>query len=227
MIALKISPRELVKKWFGDRSLDEDALQDGVVEMIRHGWLPVFVPQPDEWERTTVFLPHRSQYSAIVRRLDGGGWGVIPRGLIESRTKCPISGMGTGLILSSIGISIVRVEGFRVVIRATTPNLALLAHSARIHPMKNISTAQLILMATGIQAPRTPWSDSLLLRVTKAFGELSVDVPGVLAGKRDSVVQSRWMFPPAPPLPPAAPWVPSEPPFPAAPYDYDPNTPPF
>src|SRR5205814_7869888 len=106
---LKMSPRDLVSRWYGDRALDEDALHDAVVEMMRRGWLPVFIPRPHEWDRTTVFLPQRSLHAAIARYLDGGGAGVVPRGLVESRTQFPIACIGTGLVLSTIGIVVVRV----------------------------------------------------------------------------------------------------------------------
>ena len=143
MNALKILPRELVARWYGERPLDEDAVHDGVLEMMRRGWLPSFVPRPSEWERTMVFLPQRSIMAAIVRYLDGGGCGVVPRGLLESRTQCTLSSIGSGLILSSIGIAIVRVDGNNVFIRATTPGLALMVHSARIRPLEGMLTDQL------------------------------------------------------------------------------------
>src|SRR5438105_9384589 len=142
--ALKILPRELVTRWYGDRPLDEDAVHDGVLEMMRRGWLPSFVPRPCEWDRTMVFLPQRSDLAAIVRYLDGSGGGVVPRGLIESRTQCPLSCIGTALILSGIGIAIVLVDGNNVFIRSTTPALALMVHSARIHMLEAMPTERLI-----------------------------------------------------------------------------------
>jgi len=197
MNALKILPRELVTKWYGDRPLDEDAIQDGVLEMMRRGWLPSFVPRPCEWERTMVFLPQRSTLAAIVRYLDGGGAGVVPRGLIESRTQCPLSCIGTGLILSSIGIAIMRVDGVNAFIRATTPALALMVHSARIHPLERMPTERLIHVAVGKVIPPRNWTDDLRLHVGLRFDEFAVDVPGVLDGKTESDVQSRWLFPSA------------------------------
>ncbi|HEX8524206.1 MAG TPA: hypothetical protein VF669_18270 [Tepidisphaeraceae bacterium] len=197
MNALKILPRELVTKWYGgDRPLDEDAVHDAIVEMMRRGWLPSFVPRPSEWDRTMVFLPQRSNLAAIVRYLDGGGIGVVPRGLIESRTQFPISCIGTGLVLSSIGIAILRVDGNNVFIRSTTPALALMVHSARIHTLDGLPTNHLIRVATGKRVPSRCRTDDLRLRVALRFDELAVDVPGVLDGKSESDVRSRWQFPP-------------------------------
>jgi hypothetical protein len=196
MNALKILPRELVTKWYGDRPMDEDAVHDGILEMLRRGWLPSFVPRPTEWDRTMVFLPQRSIFAAIVRYLDGGGIGVVPRGLIESRTQCPISCIGTGLMLSSIGIAILRVDGNNVFIRATTPGMALVVHSARIHPLDQMPTERLIQVAVGKVIPPQHWTDELRMRAALKFDEFQVDVPGLLDGKTESDVRSRWLFPP-------------------------------
>ena len=178
MNTLKISPRDLVSRWYGDRALDEDAIQDAVVEMMRRGWLPVFVPRRMSGTgrrcsfRSAAATPPSSRY------LDGGGGGVVPRGLIESRTQFPIACIGTGLVLSTIGIAIVRVDGNNAFIRATTPGLALMVHSARIHPLEDMPTGQLINIATGKRIPPQHWNDNLRLRVAMTFDELQVDVPG-------------------------------------------------
>jgi hypothetical protein len=192
--ALKILPRDLVAQWYGDRPIDEDAVHDGILEMMRRGWLPSFVPQPTEWDRTMVFLPQRSELAAIVRCLDGGGSGVVPRGLIEARTQCPISCIGTGLILSSIGLAILRLDGNNIFIRSTTPALALMVHSARVHPLSGIPTNHLIQVAVGKSVPSRHLSDDLRFRVALRFDEFAVDVPGVLDNKPESDVQSRWQF---------------------------------
>lgn len=198
MNTLKISARDLVSRFYGDTPVEEDVLHDAVVEMMRRGWIPSFIPRPFEYDRTIVFLPQRSPFAAIIRCLDGGGAAVVPRGLLESRTTFPIACIGSGLVLSSLGVAIVRADGNNVFIRATTPALALMAHSTRIHPLEGMETSHLIKVATGKHIPQPLWNDNLLLRVAMAFDEFQVDVPGVLNAASESDVISRWQFPVSP-----------------------------
>ncbi len=198
MSTLKIVPRDLVSRWYGDRAFDQDALHDAVVQMMHQGWLPSFVPQQSESDRTMVFLPQRDK-NAFVRYLDIRGHGVVPRGLIESRTQLPLASIGTGLMLSDLGIAIVRVDGNNVHIQSTMPGLALIANSCRNHPMEGMPTARLVTAATGLQLPVQRWNDDLLLRVAITFDELQLDLPGLLDGQNESNVESRWLFARTPP----------------------------
>ena len=51
------------------------------------------------------------------------------------------------------------------------------------------------VIVTGTRIPPQHWNDDLRLRVAMTFDELQVDVPGVLDGKTESDVRSRWLFP--------------------------------
>lgn len=226
---VKMSARDLVAHWYGDRGIGDDAVHDAVKEMMRRGWLTGFIPKSPDWDRPMVFVPQHNDFAAIIRYVDYTGAGVVPRGLIESRTQLPLSNIGTGLFLSYIGIAITRVDGNNLFIRGTTPALALMAHQARIQPFEQSRVKTLVSTAIGKPISRRFWNQEVLLRVALAFDEFNIDVPGVLDGEEKSDVQSRWLFPP--PTSPAAPLRPInfDPPFPAAPIDppLDPDIPPF
>lgn len=192
---VKMTARELVAHWYGNRHIGDDAVHDAIIEMIRRGWLTGFIPTPSGWDRPMVFVPQRNDFAAIIRYVDYTGAGVVPRGLIESRTQLPLANIGTGLFLSYIGIAITGVDGNNAFIRGTTPGLALMAHQARIHPLKQMPVKTLVSTALGKPAPRRLWDEELLLRVALAFDELNIDVHGVLDGDAMSQVCSRWRFP--------------------------------
>jgi hypothetical protein len=226
----KMSARQLVAHWYGDRNVDDDAVRDAVTELMRRGWLTAFVPKPPDWDRTMVFVPQHNDFAAILRYVDYNGVGVVPRGLIESRTQLPLSNIGTGLFMSHIGIAITNIDGNNVFIRGTTPALALMAHQARIHPLEQMPTAALINAAIGTPTPRRHRDPELLLRAALAFDEFNIDVPGLLDGEDESDVQSRWLFPTPPsPVPSPRSIDSAPPPPPAAPFEppLDPDIPPF
>lgn len=228
---LRMTARELVARWYGDRAIGEDALHDAVVEMMRRGWLTAFIPKAGEWDRSMVFVPQYNDFAAIIRYVDYTGVGVVPRGLVESRTQLPLANIGTGLCLSYIGIGITKTDGNNVFIRGTTPGLGLMAHQAHIHLLDQMPMMTLISATIGKPVARRLWNQELRLRVALAFDQFNIDVPGVLDGDDESDVQSRWLFPPTPaPIPaPKPPPTDCEPPFPAAPHDppNDPDIPPF
>jgi hypothetical protein len=58
-------------------------------------------------------------------------------------------------------------------------------------------TERLIQVAVGKVIPPQHWTDDLRIRAALKFDEFQVDVPGLLEGKTESDVQSRWLFPPA------------------------------
>lgn len=192
---VKMSARALVAHWYDDRLVGEEAVHDAVVEMMRRGWLTAFIPKPDNWDRPMVFVPQRNDFAAIIRYVDYTGVGVVPRGLIESRTQLPLASFGTGLFLSRIGIAIAKIDGNNVFIRGTTPALALMVHQTRPQNFDHMPVQALISTALGKPVPRLHWDQDLLLRVALAFDEFDVEVPGVLNGETESQVISRWRFP--------------------------------
>lgn len=214
-----------------DRGLGEEVIHSAIVEMMRRGWLTAFFPRPTEWDRRMVFVPQQNDFAAIIRYVDQRSVGIVPRGLIESRTNAPVEHIATGMFLSHIGIGITAIDGNNVFIRGTNPGLALMMFHVRAHPLEHMRMESLVKMITGKHIPRRLWNDDLRLRVALAFDEFNCDVPGVLDDDIESDVQSRWSFPPPPPppAPPARPRIPTEPPFPAAPEptDFDPGIPPF
>jgi hypothetical protein len=222
---VKLTARQLVKHWYGKCPVRQQAVHSAIVEMMRRGWLTAFIPRPNEWDRAMVFVPQRNDMAAIIRYIDHRSVGVVPRGLIESRTQQPVEYVGTGLFLAHVGIGITGIDGHNVFIRGTGPGMALMAFQVRANPLERMPMETLVRTTTGKHVPHHLWNDDLRLRVALAFDEFNIDVPGVLDDDIESDVQSRWLFPPPPPPPPAPPWTPAEPPFPAAPID--PDIPPF
>jgi hypothetical protein len=192
--------------------------------MMRRGWLTGFHPEPADWDRPMVFVPQRDDYAAIIRCIDARNVGVVPRGLIESRTQQPADSIGTGMFLGHVGIGIARIDGNNVFVRATNPGMAMMAYSVRRGPLERMPVETLIHVTTGTHIPRPLWNDDLRLRVALAFDEFCIDVPGVLDDNVETDVRSRWLSPPPPP-PPPPPWTQSQPPTPAAPIN--PDMPPF
>jgi hypothetical protein len=222
---VKLTARELVKQRYGNSPMRDQAVQDAVVEMMRRGWLTAFIPRPSEWDRRMVFVPQSNAFAAIIRYVDQRSVGVVPRGLIESRTELPVESFGTGMFLAHMGIGITRIDGSNVFIRGTNPGLAMMAMQTRFHPLERMSMETLVNATIGKHVPRHLWTDDLRLRIALAFDEFNIDTPGVLDDEPESDVKSRWQFPAPPPPPAAPPWAPSDPPFPAAPFD--PDIPPF
>jgi hypothetical protein len=228
---VKLTARELVKQRCGKRNMCEQAVHDEVVQMMRRGWLTAFLHRRSEWDRRMVFIPQNSAFAGIIRYVDQRSIGVVPRGLIESRTGQPIESFGTGMFLAHMGIGITRIDGNNIFIRGTTSGLAMMAYQTRRHPMEQMRMETLVHATTGKHVPRRLWNDDLRLRVAMAFDDFDIDVPGVLDDELESDVRSRWMFPPEPPpTPPSGkppPSSPGDPPPPAAPFSDPPIDPPF
>lgn len=194
---VKMTARQVVENWYGERTMTDDAVHDAVIEMMRRGWLTAFVPKPCDWDRLMVFVPQRSPFSAIIRYVDYTGAGVVPRGLIESRTQMNVAHIGTGMFLAHIGVAITNIDGNNVFIRGTSPALGLLSHQAHVGIPKQIRVDSLISTAIGKSVPRRQWNEELLLRAALAFDQFHIDVPGVLDGDFRSDVIPRWRFPSA------------------------------
>lgn len=221
----KLTARELVKQWFGKVRLTQQVVDAAIVEMMRRGWLTAFIPRPNEWDRFMVFVPQSNAFASIIRYVDQRSVGVVPCGLIESRTEQPIESFGTGMFLAHMGIGITRTDGNNVFIRGTNSGLAMMTMQTRFHPLERMPMETLVHATTGKHVPRRLWNDDLRLRMALAFDEFNVDVPGILDGDYESDVQSRWMFPSPPPPPPRPAQPGCPPPFPPAPID--PDIPPF
>lgn len=222
---IKMTARHLCLHWYGKCPVTEKAVDSAIVEMMRRGWLTAFIPRPTEWNRPMVFVPQHCDFAPIIRYIDRRSAGVVPRGLVESRTGQPVASMATGMFLAHVGIGITSIDGNNIFIRGTSPGFATMAYHARHHPLERMPTATLVHAATGRHLIRRLWDDDLRRRVATVFDEFNIDVPGVIGDDDESDVQSRWSFPPPPSPPPAPPRMPSEPPFPAAPID--PGIPPF
>lgn len=192
---VKMTARQLVENWYSVRKVTDDAVHDAVIEMMRRGWVTAFVPKPCDWDRLMVFVPQRNALSAIIRYVDYTGAGVVPRGLIESRTQMPVAHIGTGMRLAHIGVAITNIDGNNVFIGGTSPGMGLLSHQAHISLPKPMRVDSLISVATGKLVPRRQWNEEILLRAALAFDEFNIDVPGVLDGDMRSDVIPRWRFP--------------------------------
>jgi hypothetical protein len=105
----------------------------------------------------------------------------------------------------------------------------MMAQQTRRGPLEHISMETLVHATTGKHISRRRWNDDLRLRVALAFDEFNIDVPGVLDGKLESDVQSRWLASPPPPPPPAPPPARHDDslPPPLPPQPFDPDIPPF
>src|SRR5687767_3531676 len=112
---IKTTPRKLIRERFGRRPLGSAAVREAVDAMMRRGWLPNYVPRAFEWDRNLVFIPHSHAFASIFRCLDANGCGVVPRGLIESRTCVGISNLITGMLLARYGLAIVALDGSNVI----------------------------------------------------------------------------------------------------------------
>ena len=215
--SIKTTPRKLIDHWFGDRALGSAALREAVELMRRAGWLNNYIPGPYEFDRTMIFVPMQHRYEPIFRCLDSRGMATVPRGLIESRTRCRIAAPMAGMFLASYGLAIIAIDGCNVVIGGTSGGMASSINTARYGEDKPRKSIYLVENATGITFTDNQLNDDLRLRAALAFDDFHADVPGLLDGQEMSVVRSRWRFPAPPPAPSSA----------AAPRSLDPNEPPF
>ena len=216
---IKTTPRKLIRDRFGRRPLGTAAVREAVDAMMRRGWLPNYVPRAFEWDRNLVFIPHSHAFAGIYRCLDADGCGVVPRGLIESRTSIRIENVMTGIWLARYGLAIVALDGGNVMLRGTSSGMANIVNLSRRDIYDTVTSRVLVRCATGLDWPTEQLNEDLRLRATLAFHEFQVDVPGLLNGGEESDVRSRWVFAGARPAapPPIADektsFGPDEPPF--------------
>jgi hypothetical protein len=225
----KMTARQLVRQLYGKIPVRQPAVHAAIVEMIRRGWLTAFIPRPTEFDRMMVFVPQHNDFAAIIRCVDHRSIGVVPRGLIESRTGQRVESLGSGLILAHVGIGVTRIDGHNISIRGTNSGLAMMVQQTRRGPLEHISMETLVHATTGKRISRHRWNDDVRLRIALAFDEFNIDVPGVFDGELESVLQSRWLAPPPPPPPPSPPRAPHDDslPPPVPPQPLDPEDPPF
>src|SRR5947209_3922804 len=170
---VKLTARQLVKHWYGKSPVCQQAVHSAIVEMMRRGWLTAYIPRPDDWDRAMIFVPQHNDFAAIIRYVDHRSIGVVPRGLIESRTQHPIAQVGTGMFLAHMGIGITGIDGNNVFIRGTNPGLALMAFGVRSSPLEQMPLDRLVRTTTGRNIPRRLWNDDLRLRMAMTFDEFA------------------------------------------------------
>jgi len=197
--AIKVTAAELVRELFGARPLGQAAVQDAIALMRQSGWFANHTPEKFLWRRTVIFVPRNHRMEPIFRCLDGQtATASVPRGLVESRTRCRLNEPRAGVWLGVFGLAIVAVENCNVVIRGTSGGMACGVNSARYGEAKPVRCERLIERATGLTLPAEHINYDLRLRTAMAFGSFAVDVPGLLAGAAQSPMVSRWQFPPSP-----------------------------
>lgn len=62
--AVRTNARILVRDCFGLRPLGRAAVREAMEKALRSGWLPTYVPEPLEFERSVVLLGREHPYAA-------------------------------------------------------------------------------------------------------------------------------------------------------------------
>jgi hypothetical protein len=194
--ALKVTARQLVLDRFGNRPFGRAAISDAIADLGSNGWLANYTPGPFEFERFIIFVPTDHRFAAVFRCLDATGTGVVPRGLIESRTRCRLSEPMARVWLTTYGLALMRVDGCNVHLRGTSSGMAGRVNRLRFEDDPTLVDCDLLVEnATGLLLPLNRLNEDLRLRAAQAFGSFGVEAPGLLTGQTKSTLRSQWRFP--------------------------------
>lgn len=199
--------RGMVRRCVGTSAVTDKEIGRAVEVMLRHGWLPNYVPKADELDRSMVFVSHQHRMAAVFRPLDSNGRGIVPVPLVESRTGYCLDHPMSSVLLSICGLALVVIDGNHVMLRGTSSGMATATNWARRgESPRRLKATVMVEHATGLVLPPEEISIDLRQRVTRYFEEFYVGVNGLLEGCAEPELLPCWQFPPVE-------VVPTEPPF--------------
>lgn len=120
----------------------------------------------------------------------------MPRGMVESRTGWELSHPFCGSALARVSLAIVKKDGFTVVLRPAPLQFCHRINASR-YPSVEFAhpCATLVAEAIGLRIHPILIGDELRLKAALIYDEYGIDVDGLLDGKRESTLRSRWQFP--------------------------------
>lgn len=189
--------RGMVRRCVGTSAVTDKEIGRSVEIMLRHGWLPNYVPKADELDRSMVFVSQQHRMAAVFRHLDSNGRGIVPVPLVESRTGYCLDHPLSGVFLSICGLALVAMDGNSVMLRGTSTGMATAVNWARRwESAMKLKATVMIEHATGLVLPPEETSIDLRRQVARYFEEFYVGVNGLVEGNAEPELLPFWQFPP-------------------------------
>ncbi len=193
---IRTTPRRLVFRELGVENPSPSTVRLALNRARNRGYLVAYHPAPPAYDEPLVQVPVSSPMAALYRWLAvHPPLTPMPRGMVESRTGWELSHPFCGSALARVSLAIVKKDGFTVVLRPAPLQFCHRVNASR-YPSVEFAhpCAMLVAEAIGLRIHPILIGDELRLKAALIYDEYGIDVDGLLDGKRDSTLRSRWQF---------------------------------